>query len=383
MDYYCSTKFTDMQVHVGSRLLYNCCHAYPERISLDWLEANPGKLFHTDTMLEERKLMLDNKSCASCHHGCYKYEEQGLPSTRHHQQKIFINDVHSPLQKLQISLSTDCNLTCVYCSPEWSTSWQKDIDKHGKYQLDGIDIHNNNLHKLWAKVKQKSRSTESRFFKLLLKEISLAKKLKRIEILGGEPLLNNQLDEIITKGEGKRLDIISGLGVSKSRLLTYLKKYEGKNISFKISGETTGKNFEFMRYGSRWKDFCEKVNMISDHGFDIEFISTISNLTILDFPNFYNKFKNDYKININFLIERPFLSPHVLDPKSKEIFETWIEQQNDTSLLEPLRNITDKDIQEVDKKNLLNYLTQFSNRRNLSLDFLPKNFKTWCGLSSN
>tara|TARA_B100000424_G_C22833882_1_gene445306 strand:- start:36 stop:686 length:651 start_codon:yes stop_codon:yes gene_type:complete len=216
-----------------------------------------------------------------------------------------------------------------------------------------------------------------------LKEISLAKKLKRIEVLGGEPLLNNQLDDIIAKGEGKKLDIISGLGVSKSRLLTYLKKYEDKNISFKISGETTGKNFEFMRYGNKWQDFCEKVNMISDHGFDIEFISTISNLTILDFPNFYNKFGNDYKININFLIGRPFLLPHVLDSKSKELFKTWIAQQNDTSILDPLRNITDKDIQEVDKKNLLDYLTKFSNRRNLSLDFLPKNFKTWCGLSSN
>lgn len=380
MDYYCSTKFTDMEVHVASRLLYNCCKAYPERVNLDWLENNPGKLFHTDTMLEDRRLMLENKSCASCHHGCYKYEEQGLPSTRRNQDNVFIKNIESPLQHLQISLSTDCNLTCVYCSPEWSTGWQKDIENNGSYKLEGVDIRNDNWHKLWAKVKQKSRSTESRFFKLLLKEISLAKKLKSIVVLGGEPLLNNQLDEIISKGEDKRLDIISGLGVSKSRLLTYLKKYQGKNISFKISGETTGENFEFMRYGSKWTDFCEKVKMISDHGFEIEFISTISNLTILDFHNFYNKFKNDYKININFLTGRPFLLPHVLDSKSKEIFQTWIAQQNDTSILEPLRNITEKDIQEVDKKNLFDYLTQFSDRRKLSLDFLPKHFQSWCGL---
>ena len=169
-----------MSVHVESRLLYNCCKAYPERINLDWLEANPGKLFHTETMLEDRKLMLDNKSCASCHHGCYKYEEQGLPSTRRNQENIFINDVQSPLQCLQIFLSTDCNLTCVYCSPEFSSGWQREIDKNGRYKLEGIDIRNDKWHNLWAKVKQKSRSTESRFFKLLLKEISLAKKLKTI-----------------------------------------------------------------------------------------------------------------------------------------------------------------------------------------------------------
>ena len=230
-------------------------------------------------------------------------------------------------------------------------------------------------------MKQKSRSTESRFFKLLLKEISLAKKLKSIVVVGGEPLLNNQLDEIISKGEGKKLEIVSGLGVSKSRLLTYLKKYEGRNINFKISGETTGENFEFMRYGNKWTEFCEKVKMISDHGFNIEFVSTISNLTILDFHNFYNKFKNDYEININFLTGgRPFLLPHVLDDKSKEIFKTWIAQQNDTSILEPLRNITEKDTEEIDKKNLVDYLTQFSDRRKISLDFLPKHFRIWCGL---
>ena len=214
----------------------------------------------------------------------------------------------------------------------------------------------------------------------LSNEISLAKKLKTIEILGGEPLLNNQLDKIISQGENKRVDIMSGLGVSKSRLLAYLKRYEGKNINFKISAETTGRNFEFMRYGSKWTDFCDKIKLISDHGFDIEFISTISNLTILDFHNFYNKFKNDYKININFLAGRPFLLPHVLDPKSKEIFQNWIEQQNDTNISESLRNVTDKDIEDVDKKNLLDYLTQFSDRRKLGLDFLPKNFQAWCGL---
>ena len=123
MDYYCSTKFTDLAVHVQGRLLYNCCKAYPERVNLDWLEANPGRLFHTETMLEDRRLMLDNKSCVSCHHGCYKYEEQGLSSARQEQldttnpASARISDPNAPLTSLSISLSTDCNLSCVYCAP--------------------------------------------------------------------------------------------------------------------------------------------------------------------------------------------------------------------------------------------------------------------------
>ena len=190
MDYYCSAKFTDLMVHVQGRLLYNCCKAYPERVDLDWLDDNPGRLFHTDTMLEDRELMLDNKSCASCHHGCYKYEEQGLTSSR---QKYIndtkISDPHAPLRQLTISLSTDCNLTCMYCSPEWSSSWQKDLEKNGEYLLDGVPAkQNDNWSNLWARMKQKSRGMESRFFAQLLKEIKLSTGLESVILLGGEPL---------------------------------------------------------------------------------------------------------------------------------------------------------------------------------------------------
>ena len=103
MDYYCAAKFTDLQVHVQARSLYNCCRAYPERVDLDWLESNPGKLFHTETMVSDRKLMLENKSCQSCHHGCYKYEEQGLPSMRRlHKGQPKINDPYASLKNIQI-----------------------------------------------------------------------------------------------------------------------------------------------------------------------------------------------------------------------------------------------------------------------------------------
>ena len=211
MDYYCTDKFTDLQVHVQSRLLYNCCKAYPERVDLDWLEANPGKLFHTDTMVEDRKLMLDNKSCTSCHYGCYKYEEQGLSSKRQQSQNhSTIADPYAPLKNIQIMLSTDCNLSCVYCSPEFSTSWHKEIEKKGDYVLDGHVITNDNWSKLWSKMKQKSRGAESRFFKMLLGEIELAKEIKEISLLGGEPLLNNQLDQILDHAQGKKISITTG-----------------------------------------------------------------------------------------------------------------------------------------------------------------------------
>ena len=382
MDYYCSAKFTELQVQVQSRLLYNCCKAYPERVDLDWLEANPGRLFHTDTMLQDRELMLDNKSCASCHHGCYKLEEQGLPSTR--QQYINdtkISDPHAPVKKLTISLSTDCNLTCMYCSPEWSSSWHRDIDKNGAYLLDDVATRqNNNWTTLWSKMKQRSRGVESRFFDLLLNEIKLAPSLDSITFLGGEPLLNNQLESALDVASGKKIRIVTGLGVSHDRLRKFLHKIKGMDVVFNISAESTGELFELIRYGVSWKDFCDRVDMIEKNGHEINFLSTISNLSILGFDRFYDRYSQRHNIHINALSETEWMMPHVLDDLSKEKFIDSTKSKHNLPEFKTITNMIGKNPEDRHRSHMGQYLKQFSSRRSISLDFLPTHLLKWCGL---
>ena len=383
MDYYCSAKFTELQVHVQSRLLYNCCKAYPERVNLDWLEANPGKLFHTDTMVEDRRLMLDNKSCASCHHGCYKYEEQGLPSQRdQHRNSAVISDRHAPMRHLEISLSTDCNLTCMYCSPEWSSSWQRDIEKNGAHNLDGYRLDNDSFSTLWSKIKQKSRSTGSRFFDMLLNEIKLADGLESIGILGGEPLLNNQLGEVIDVAGDKSIVITTGLGVSNSRLSNLLKKIKGKKIKFTVSAEATGKLFELLRHGISWEDFQDKVKMIEDNGNEIKFCSTISNLSVLGFARFYDMYHERHAIMVAPMSDRPFLMPHVLDDQSKQNFIDETRSLGNVPHFQSILKSIDKDPTDQDRRNFGNYLEQFSSRRSIDTSFLPAHLLEWCGFKS-
>ena len=383
MDYYCSAKFTELQVHVQSRLLYNCCKAYPERVNLDWLEANPGKLFHTDTMVEDRRLMLDNKSCESCHHGCYKYEEQGLPSQREqHRNSAMISDRHAPMRHLDISLSTDCNLTCMYCSPEWSSSWQRDIEKNGAHNLDGYRLDNDSFSTLWSKIKQKSRSTGSRFFDILLNEIKLADGLESIGILGGEPLLNNQLEAVIDVSGDKSIVITTGLGVSHSRLSNLLKKIKNRKIKFTVSAETTGKLFELLRHGISWEDFQEKVKMIEDNGNEIKFCSTISNLSVLGFTRFYDLYHERHAIMVAPMSDRPFLMPHVLDDQSKQNFIDETKSLGNVPHFQHILKSIGKDPSDQDRRNFGNYLEQFSSRRSIDTSFLPAHLLEWCGFKS-
>ena len=382
MDYYCSAKFTDLQVHVQGRLLYNCCEAYPERVDLDWLEANPGRLFHTDTMLEDRALMLDNKSCASCHYGCYKYEAQGLPSPRQrYKNHTKISDPDAPLIGLNISLSTDCNLTCMYCGPEWSSSWHKDIDKNGEYLLDGVPVkQNDNWSTLWSKMKQRSRGTESRFFQLLLREIKLSAGLQRVTILGGEPLLNNQLDQVLDRIHGKKIIIVTGLGVSHTRLRKVLQSTKGMDVRFDISAEATGQLFELIRHGVTWRDFQDRVSMIEKNGNKIRFLSTISNLSVLGFSDFYDLYSNKHEIVINHLKDTTWMMPHVLDPRSKNDFINSTQAKHNLPEFNTILDMMKKTPEDKDRINTGDYLKQFSSRQYVDLNFLPEHFRKWCGL---
>ena len=383
MDYYCSKKFTDLYVHVQSRLLYNCCKAYPERINLDWLEKNPGQLFYTKTMLQDRQLMLNDKPCDSCDFGCYKYERQGLPSQRNKVDPYgTITDIQHPLKHLDIALSTDCNLTCLYCDPEFSTSWHKDIETNGAYDLATRKTTGKNWATLWAKMKQKNRSTGTKFFNLLLTEIKLAKDLDSISIAGGEPLLNNNIDDLVKVAGDKKITIITGLGISDIRLENFLKKYKNKNIIFKVSCETTGNYFEFLRYGNKWQNFLQKIKKISDHNFKIRFGATITNITLLDFPNFYDMFGKDYEIIINPITERPFLEPYVLDETSKSNFSKWYENNKQFDKFGMMSNICKPVASKLQIKDLNKFILEFCKRRNIDYTFLPKHFLHWLKISS-
>ena len=289
-----------------------------------------------------------------------------------------ISDPYAPVQDLQISLTTDCNLACVYCGPEWSSAWKREIEKHGEYRLKDHVIKNDNWHKLWSKIKQSPRGADGKFFSLLLNEIKLSKGLKRITLLGGEPLLNNQFDDVIDHVKDKEIIVITGLGVSDQRLKKILEKTEHTNIKFQISAESTGNFFEFIRHGVKWNDFTRRVDMINSKGHKVEFIATVSNLSVVDLHNFYACYNGRYPININTMSERPFLDPHVLDEQSKQEFRKHLHLFGDKA--DHLSKMISKTPSIRDRDNLKKYLTMLRDRRNTSLAFLPKHFLDWCGI---
>ena len=378
-DVYCSTKFRELEVHIQSRQLYNCCKAYPERIDLKWLENNPGQLFNTPTMVRDRELMLSGQKCHSCDWGCYRHEDKGLISSRSDRGDRHKVLPQAELKTLKIALSTDCNLTCAYCSAEWSTAWSNELSKNGRYGISNYDNSNRNWNALWKKIKQKDRGFRSNFFNLIKREIKLSPSLYQIYVMGGEPLLNNDLEELLDDISDRRVVITTGLGVSPKRLDDIIPKIKSmKDCILDVSIEATGEIFEFIRYGCSWDNFQTNLHKLLDNGIRIRFGSVICNLSSFGLIEFYRRYHNVAEILQNPVTSRPFLEVNVLDEQSKL---NLIQNAPNNDFFNKIKKTLSVPYEQKQFDDLKIFLFEFSRRRNIELKkIFPAHFLEWLGL---
>ena len=362
--YYCSQKFWWLTVEPERRSMTSCCAASTQKIDLDWLRNNPGQLFNDPNLLHERQQMLDNKPPSSCEDSCWQAERIGLPSRRTLMKsdiKTHLDIVSSPTV-LHINLGSDCNLTCSYCCKQYSTAWLRDIDKNGAY-LDDPRFHINNNDRIVLKLGQKKvKSSES--YELIINEIKKIKTVNRIEISGGEPLLYNDLDQLVQSLSGP-INIYTGLGVDSKRLKRILDTLP-ETITFSISAENTGKLYEFNRYGNTWNNFLTNLDLVRQK-FDYKFAMVLSNLTIHGMEDF-RKNVGTSKDTMNYCNDPIYLSASVLDPESKTMYQ---------HTLPDLSTTISNAYSPQQKQNLKNYIHYFVKNRNLDLNIFPKHFISW------
>jgi organic radical activating enzyme len=382
-DFYCSQKFTWLSVDLEKRQTFSCCAARPAQVDINWIKQNPGQLFNTPVLQNEREQMLLNQPVASCEEVCWKPEQANVISRRQmlkSQTRTHVDiDVVTP-EELNIVLGSTCNLTCSYCCKEYSSRWRQDIIENGDYQLLEIDDRYSltSEDKVISKVSQNNRYN-SKHSQILYKEMELlSPHTKQLIITGGEPFLNNNLLDIIEKAKLiPDIKIFTGLGVSYKRferILDKLKDY--KNVRLDISAENLDEFLEFNRYGITSDDFLRKIQLLDQTNIKYLFHSVLCNLSLFGFVDFYNKFNSKIE-EIDLVYQPDFMSIHVMDSGSKERIK---QQLNNTDYLEK-----DKIIQSLDAvpttsqiKNLKNFLIEFVKRRkDLDINIFPKTFLEW------
>jgi organic radical activating enzyme len=379
-NFYCSQKWTWLGVDLEKKSTQSCCTAEPSRVDIKWLKKNPGQLFNTPLLQQERQSMLDNQPVLSCESSCWRPERNGVASRRLIEQSF--NPTHTELTAspdiLNIIFGSTCNLTCSYCCKQYSSAWLHDIATAGPY-LGQERFTINNFDRVLLQLSQPELRT-SVDFEFLLAESSQFKNLRQVRISGGEPFLYNSLPALLDQvGTAAEVVINSGLGVNPDRFARQLDRITHvDNLEITVSAENINQFYEFNRYGNSYENFLCNLNAIKERNIRITFNSVISNLTVFGLADFVAEF-GDYPIHYSFCSEPDFLAVNVLDSTSIDQLVKRIDQSQiaiKDQLIESLYGPATREQQE----NLSVYLKEFARRRNLDLAIFPRSMLQWLSI---
>ena len=191
-------------------------------------------------------------------------------------------------------------------------------------------------------------------------------------------MLDNQLFDVLdaVSNSSAVINIYTGLGVDVKRFQRMLDKIKQiPTAMISVSAECTDKFYEFNRYGNRWTDFVNKIELLQKSGIEFRFSTAISNLTVFGLTSFI-KYFNDQRIGLVFVNQPSMMAPYVLDPKSKQQIMQDIQSLPDHYQTQIAQSIQ-ADPSETQRQQMSEFLKEYAIRRNLDMNIYPQSFLDW------
>jgi MoaA/NifB/PqqE/SkfB family radical SAM enzyme len=207
------------------------------------------------TAIGIKKQMLEGEYPTNCD-GCYFQEKNrkkifdNISSRTYYAKEIgphvspdlFNNTNNFELRHVDLRWSNRCNQACVYCGPEYSSKWAKELNK--KIESDK---------NLRQKVKEYVFSN--------------IKNLRNIYLAGGEPLLMNEnrefLELLLKENPDVHLRVNTNLSHTTTGVFELLQKF--KSVHWTVSVESMNEQYEYIRHGGRWNDFIKNLSVIKEN----------------------------------------------------------------------------------------------------------------------
>ena len=153
------------------------------------------------------------------------------------------------LRHVDVRWQNTCNFACIYCGPIFSSRWEQELG----LKVDRLDKDNK------KKVKQYIFDN--------------AANLKNVYLAGGEPLLMTENEEFLQRlldaNPGVSLRINTNLSKTGTKVFDLIMKF--KDVHWTVSVEAMADRFEYIRWGGRWDDFCDNLDIISKNGHKVSF----------------------------------------------------------------------------------------------------------------
>ena len=198
------------------------------------------------------------------------------------------------LKRILLERSNICNLTCVYCTPESSTSWASKLKTKSQVRISD-DVY-------WSRLEH------------------ILPNLTEINISGGEPTLDPFNEELIDK----LIEIKNFIDINLSTNLTYdinkkqtfFTKLTKFPTTIYCSVDATGDTFNTIREGSDWDLVFKNLKILSTFNFKIAFNTVISTLNCFNIKEFHEFLIANKLADIDTIRLVPLMSPEFLSIKS-------------------------------------------------------------------
>jgi organic radical activating enzyme len=200
---------------------------------------------------------------------------------------------------VEVNFNNACNLSCSYCSPQFSSSWQQEVDRHGGYPTS--TVHNDPGHFAGRNRPIPARDDNPYVEAFWSWWPTLYPELEHFRMTGGEPLLDRNtyrvFDYVLANPSAKlHLNVTSNFSVDEKswqKYLAYVKQLcDGRIEHFMqyVSLDAWGAQAEYIRHGLDFDLLWDRVNQfltqVPSYS-SLTFIVTMNNLSVPSLENLF------------------------------------------------------------------------------------------------
>jgi organic radical activating enzyme len=302
----CLAKWKQVSLHLPTGLNNSCYHPPLHKIDASVLKDNPGALHNTAHKKEQRVIMLKNEKPSECSY-CWNIEAHGQLSDRHYRsgERWAATDYETIKNStgleddvipsyVEVNFNHACNLKCSYCSPQFSSSWQDEIQRYGAYPTS---IPHNSPDHFTGDRRVIPAREENPYVEAFWEWFpTLYTQLKHFRMTGGEPLMDKNtykvFDYVLALPNPElHLNVTSNFSVEDAlmdKYLGYVKNLCNTQIEhfMQFVSLDTGNqaHAEYIRHGMNSKRVVRNVRRFLGeipYRNSLTFIITMNNLSVL------------------------------------------------------------------------------------------------------
>lgn len=236
---YCSAPWKGLTVRESGDVKTCCAGETPlGNLNSESIE----QILAGDRLQEIKSQLSAGKRHENCR-ACYSQEDVGNNQTlrQHYQQHYPYTNDEIELRFLDIRWNNKCNLSCQYCVPSLSSTWERQL------QIRSTSARKNYQDSLLEWILSKSDT------------------VAEIMMVGGEPMLMKQNHTLLQQlPKACTISIITNLNYRLEDLSCWnaLLERPRDQVIWNVSAENIKKQFEYVRNGSNWLNFGVELSQL-------------------------------------------------------------------------------------------------------------------------